>query len=89
MSTKGSCDNCGKERFLTHGYACGLETSQCWECTGNVPTCDVCGEELEGDKCTWCFGDPHVDEIRSILQKMRRENEGHLLTLKQLQELSK
>jgi hypothetical protein len=81
MATKGSCDNCGKIRYLTHGHACGLETSQCWECTGQPPTCDVCGEELEDGKCTWCFGEPEVDKIRTMLQEMRRENE------KQAQEL--
>jgi len=81
---KASCDNCGKVRHLSHGYAGSLESWQCWECTGNPPTCDVCGEELEDGKCLWCFGDPLVDQIRTLCQKMIRENEAQLRDLKEL-----
>lgn len=71
MSTRGFCDNCGKERHLSHGYGGGLETWQCWECRGSTPECDVCGEELEKGKCTWCYGDPWIDRARTLLQKIR------------------
>jgi hypothetical protein len=43
-------------------------------------------EELENGKCTWCFGDPKLDELRSLLQKIDNENKAQLETLKAIAE---
>lgn len=84
MRTPSSCDNCQKVRHLHHGFLAGMETSQCWECMGLDAECDVCGEQLEGGRCLWCFGDPNIDKIRTALQAMQRENQKTLVAIRSL-----
>lgn len=33
----GSCDNCDRQNVpVSHGFACGMETTQCYICQGEV-----------------------------------------------------
>lgn len=88
MST-ASCDCCGKTRWCTGPHNVqGIETFACWECRGDAPECDVCGEELDKDGiCRWCYGNKNLDEIRSMLQKMERDNKETLDLLRSLEDL--
>lgn len=85
--SQASCDCCGKVRFCRPANHPSIETYACWECRGDAPECDVCGEELQNGICTWCYGNKNLDEIRSMLQKMERDNKETLDLLRSLKEL--
>lgn len=49
-----SCDCCGELRFCRPANHPSIETSACWQCLGNEPECDLCGEELIAGEVITC-----------------------------------